>query len=82
VNPCEKLGETDAQAICEMGKGGQRRQGMAPLDGRDIGPGQWLAKLPLGQAGPDAPPAQLLSDRFRKRGERSGPPRRVKFRNT
>jgi hypothetical protein len=82
VNPLEKLGETDAPAIGEMGQGGERRQGMASFDGRDIGPGQRLAKLTLGQAGPDASPAQLLADRFGKGGERGRPPDPVEFRNT
>ncbi len=82
VNPFEKLGETDAQAIGEVGQGGQRRQGMASFDGRDIGPGQRLAQLPLGQAGSYTPPAQLLADRFRKGGERSRPPDAAEFRNT
>jgi hypothetical protein len=82
VNPFEKLGETNAEAIGEMGQRGQRREGMAPFDGRDIGPGQRLAELPLRHAGPYPSPAQLLADRDRKGGERSGPLNPVEFRNT
>ena len=82
MNPFEKLGETDAQAIGEMGQGGQRRQGVPSFDGRDIGPGQRLAELSLGQAGSYAPPAQLLADRFREGGEHRRPPSAVEFRNT